>query len=217
MSSPSSPPAATPTGPGVDDTKAAAIPSMMIVAIILAIFFTRHSLSSAFTVAKEDFRKMILFGGGLICTFASVFLLPTSAWNFGAASVLFAYMSTLLCTPGLLEAKAETFFAIYLAWFFILIGTPDGWSEGIMYQIDKCDTYFPNTQDKMCKDGWVTFTIILAVAIIIINFFCVIALMSLVFNASDSAYAYNEVPDGPNVASGADVDGEYQAAPESSN
>lgn len=205
----------TVTGKGVDDTKAAAIPTLMIFAILLAVFFTRHSLSSAFNTAKEDFRKMILFGGGIIATIASMFLLPTSAWNFGAASVLFAYMSTLLCTPGLLEAKAETFFSVYLGWFLILIGTPDGWSEGILYQIDKCNLYFPNTIDVMCKDGWITFVTILAISIVIINFFCVIALMSLVFNASDT-YQYQEVGGDNNNSSMGNAnssDGEYHAAP----
>ncbi len=202
------------SGTGVDDTKAIAIPLMMIIAILLAIFFTRHSLSSAFQVAKGDFRKMILFGGGLICVAASIFLLPTSAYNFGAASVLFAYMSTLLATPGLLEARADFFFLVYTSWFSILIGIPDGWCDGILKQVDKCDTWFANTTDSMCKDGWITFVTLLAIAVIIMNFFCVIALMSLVFNATDAGH-YEQVggsDGGKFINNTNNVDGEYHEA-----
>lgn len=217
MATPAPPPA---SGGGtntaeVANTKAGAIPALMIFAILLAIFFTRHSLTSAFAAAKDDFRKMILFGGGMICTLLSIFLLPTSAFNYGAASVLFAYMSTLLCTPGLLEAKADSFFLIYVSWFLTLLGMPDGWSDGLLKAIDACDTWFNPNADTMCKDGWVTYVTILAIAIIIINFFCVIALMSLVFNASDSAYAYEEV-EGNRMNSGDAPSGsaDYQTPPE---
>ena len=174
----------------IDNTKAAALPVLMIIALLLAGCFTRHTLAAAYTNAKEDFRKLIIFGGGIICAILSVFLLPTSAWAYGAASALFAYMSTLMCQPGVLDdaKQAETAFMVYLGWFLTLIGVPDLWSDGVIAATANCEKWFP-AKTSMCDEGWLTYVVILAIAIIILNFFVVIALMSMVFACDVNAYA----------------------------
>jgi hypothetical protein len=181
-----------------DRTKAIGLPILLIFAVLLAAFFTRHSLSSAFGAARGDFRRAILFFGGVVVSGLSIFLLPTSAWEYGAASLLQAYMSALLCSPGLLEAFAPRFFLAQMVWFLVLVGLPDGWTTGILGASSpaECKRWFPSwTEGDMCKDSWLSYVAFVSIAIIVVNFFVVIALVSLVFNSAADEEPYHAVPD----------------------
>ena len=176
---------APPSGSGteVDNTKAAAIPVFFMLALVLAVFITRESLRVGFVAAKSNLRLGILYFGGVACAVASVFLFPTSGWAYGIVSALFAYVFALICAPGMLEKFAHTMFAATAAWFAVLLGIPSFWSSGIIFSVtNNCNLWFPNKQQDMCKPSWITWVTIIALCIVIANFFILLVLMSFAFD-----------------------------------
>lgn len=169
----------------VDNTKAIALPIFFIVALILAMFITRKTLSNAFPRAKSELRLGILYFGGIICTILSVFLFPTAAWQYGIVSALFAYMFALSCAPGIIEKRAHQMFLSTSAWFAVLLGIPSKWSSGIVPSISGCSKWFP-VKTAMCTEAWISFAIFIAIAEIIIFFFMMLVLMSFAFDQAVS-------------------------------
>ena len=172
----------------VDNTKAIALPILFIIALLLAAFITRQSLGTAFTRAKSELRFGILFFGGALCTILSVFLFPTAAWPYGIVSALFAYMFSLVCAPGMIEKHAGRLFLGTAAWFAILLGIPSRWSSGILATVTQCKTWFP-TKTGMCEAQWITYVTIICIAVIIINFFALLVLMSFAFDVASGKTA----------------------------
>ena len=174
------------SGMEIDNTKAIALPILFIVALVVAIFITRKSLSNALPRARDELRLGILFFGGAISTVLSIFLFPTAGWAYGIVSALFSYMFSLVCAPGMIEKHANRLFLATASWFALLLGIPNRWSAGIIARVSTgCNLWFTVKTD-MCSDSWVTFATIVSIAVIIINFFELLVLMSF---AADFATA----------------------------
>jgi hypothetical protein len=170
----------------VDQTKIAALPVLVIIALIIAGWITRGTLKAAYAVTgccAGEFRLSLLFWLSITSTLVSVFLLPTAAWSYGITSALFSYMFAL--SVGNIEKHANRLFVTTAIWFAILLGIPSGWSSGLITKVSSgCKLWFTSTekQGDYCKDQWISFTIVVSIVIIIAYFFILLTLLSFAFD-----------------------------------
>lgn len=173
----------------IDNTKAIALPLLIILALIVAALMTRSTLARAMAAMKGDLRLILLFVSGIACTLMSFFILTSAAWAYAVGSALIGYAFCLTCAPGMLAKFADRLLLLAAAWFGVLIGIPSGVSAGIIgtTTAEGCATYFPSNSETMCAAGYLTFATIIAIMIIIMNFFAMVALVSAVFEGDSTS------------------------------
>jgi hypothetical protein len=169
----------------VDNTKAIALPVLIIVAQCLAVALTRRSLAAAFAAARADLRLTILYFGGMGGAIVSVFLLPTAAWGFAIVSALLSYTFSLVCAPGVMQKRCSALMLFTALWLAILLGLPSQVSDGIISATANpaCLAWFltSTVQQRMCAEGWLSYTTVIAIVIVIINFFGAVVTLSFWF------------------------------------
>jgi hypothetical protein len=178
----------------VANTKAIALPLLIIIALVLAGLITRQTLARAMASMKGDLRLTLLFTSGVVCTLLSFFILTSAAWAYAIGSALIGYTYCLACAPGMLTKFADRLLLVGGGWFLILIGIPDNVSSGIIGTISvaTCNSYFAE-KPAMCKEGYLTFATIVTILIIVMNFFAMVALVSAVFEG-DATTLTSELP-----------------------
>lgn len=205
-------------GKEVDDTKAIALPLLLILALLFAIIVTRHSISAAMSASAPsvDFRKFLILAASAMSVLTSVFLMPTASWAYAAINALMSYGMVLSLQPGVLDApptaddeankttsRVMIIFQVYCAWYAILIGIPDKFlGEGIIATAtDRCGEWFTSDAEggprkKLCDNSsFMTFAALVAMAIVICQTFVLLGLMSVVFNENAPTNTYQPVGD----------------------
>lgn len=205
-------------GKEVDQAKAAGITVCLIVSLLFALIFTRHTISAAARASSPttDFRRFMIFACSIIQSCVSIFLLPTAAWSWASASVLVSYGMILGCQPQMLEMHAETLFKVYAGWFVLLVGVADKINgEGIIYvATEGCSAWFTSAvaggpQEHICNNGhFMTFSALCAIIVVICSFYVLIGLMSAVFQPADGGeQPYHSVGDDADGGSSAMMSG----------
>lgn len=179
----------------VDNTKAIALPILFIVSLLIAGFICRRTLATAYQSARcccgeGEFRLGIMFWGGMTNALLSIFLFPTAGWAYGITSALFSYLFAL--SVGSMEKHANRLFVATAVWFAFLLGIPGQWSSGLITKVSTgCKLWFTSTdkQGDYCKEEWISFTIVVSIAVIISNFFILLVLMSFSFDIATNGKA----------------------------
>jgi len=173
----------------IDNTKAIALPLLIILALVIAALITRQTFARAMGAMKSDLRLFLLFTSGILCTLISFFILTSAAWAYAIGSALIGYAFCLACAPGMLAQFADKLLLVAGAWFGILIGIPNHISDGIISTTaqDACFAYFSTNSATMCEAGYLTFATIIAILIIVMNFFAMVALVSAVFEGESTS------------------------------
>lgn len=161
-----------------DTTKAVALPILAILAVAVGIFLTWKNFSAAAANCRSDTRLTVLFVCSVICACCSLFILVSAGWQYGFISFIWAYLGALASSPGLILDNSGKFMATSFIWFLILVGIPDGWMQagGILGGVstDSCNLWYPTASvgsDHLCKEGYVTFILIVSMVIIVMNLF----------------------------------------------
>jgi hypothetical protein len=115
----------------------------------------------------------------------SIFLLPTAAYGYAIVSSLLSYTFALVCAPGALQRRVSPLMLLTGAWLSVLIGLPSNFSSGIINATatNRCMSWFGDSevQGRLCASGWLTYTTLIAIGVVIINFFGVVVMLSLWF------------------------------------
>lgn len=136
--------------------------------------------------------KLSVFAAvNIIC---SIFLFWSPAINYALVNFLLNFM--ILCTismPAFPKLLAKNFALSFFIWMLVYCGVAPsgagGAATGVINSISAtgCVTYYSNVAsvtDKICKDGWVTFTLFCAIITIGLSFLANLILISVAFDPS---------------------------------
>ena len=170
--------------------KAAGLPILLIVNFALAVVMTHQRLIRAFHQSRAELATFILFLSSLGAALASMFLYFSAAWAYGRICTLLCYLTAVMIGAPDRGKQARVLFFAVAAWFAILIGQPSQVSPGIIDTVAKgrCEAFYGDKADAMCKDGWLNFVEIVATCLISVTFLMLLNLMASAVESGDAQY-----------------------------
>lgn len=129
----------------------------------------------------------------------SIFLFWSPSINFALITFLLSFLVACTVTlPTFPRDFARPLCYIYIAWILIQTNiVPNGQlaialkgNPGILdsLSLDNCNSHYkqePTVIDKICKDGWITFTIFCAILTVGLNFLTTLQLASIAFDPAN--------------------------------
>ena len=176
------------TAHAADDQKMKGIglPVIFILFFIVAGLVSRNQLMAAFRNTNPD--SVWVFRASLLCATFSIFFYLSHAWAYGIVSTVIAYGIAIATNSNLIQTHGKYIATVLFMWFLILIGIPSSVSVGIINAVNlsACNSFYGDFSDSMCKDGWLTFLLILSTVQISITFLSMLAVMAGAMGASVS-------------------------------
>lgn len=162
-----------------DKMKGIGMPIIFISFFIVAVLLNHKQLMTAWQNSSASPDIAWVFRASLLCALFSIFFYVSAAWAFGIISTILAYFLACISTSSLMQQHGKSAAALFFLWFLILIGIPSLLSVGLVKTVsDSCTSFYGSYSDKMCKDGWQTFLLIVATVQIALTFLCVLSVMA---------------------------------------
>ena len=164
-----------------DNFKAFGLPCILIVILMATMAVTRKRLAAAAAASRATHIQMGVTFAAVATVIGSIPLFFTAAWAYGLVSAINGYIILLVCGERGIERSAGPLFVFEGIWFLVLIGLPTILGQGVIADMStsnfSCATWFQTAQWTMCKEGWLTFAEMCAVAIVGMNFLTLITFM----------------------------------------
>lgn len=162
-----------------DKMKGIGMPIIFISFFIVAILLNHKQLMTAWQNSSTSPDVAWVFRASLLCALFSIFFYVSAAWAYGIISTILAYFLACISTSSLMQQHGKSAGGLFFLWFLILIGVPSLLSSGLVSTVSfKCTSFYGSYSNKMCKDGWQTFLLIVATVQIALTFLCVLSVMA---------------------------------------
>ena len=170
-----------------DNFNAGGIPFFLIVTLIVAVVTSRAEIFAAFRAARVGgLGPTILFFSTALSAVLSISLYFTAAWAYGLVCTIICYVFALVSSsPESLALLGRPLLIVQGLWLAVLVGVPDALGVGVIGTVtSKCDTFYGEQKEHMCKTGWLAFNEIVAMYLISVVF---LTLLTLVGKAIEAA------------------------------
>lgn len=179
------------TAHAADDQKMKGIglPVIFISFFLVAGLLSRNQLLAA--ISNKDPESVWVFRASLLCAFLSIFFYLSPAWNYGIVSTVLAFGIAVATNSGLVKTAGKYIAMTLFVWFLILIGIPQLLTNGIITTVSQtsCQGFYGDFSPEMCKDGWLTFLMILSTVQISVTFLSMLSVMASALGGGSSAAA----------------------------
>lgn len=165
-----------------DKFRAYGNPVMLIVALVLVLIFAWREELNFLKRALTSLPKFALGVGSVLVLLMSIMLFFTPAWPYALLMSLLAFTNIWLL--GKEKHVSRTGFApiiLVVMWLSVLVGQMGGVGLVDSLSYNKCLTYYITESKTMCKEGWRTFTQILAMVMIGANFLIAMLVLGRTF------------------------------------
>lgn len=167
--------AQSPAATDQDKMKGIGMPIIFITFFIVAVLLNHKQLLAAWHSSSASADVAWVFRASLLCAMFSIFFYVSAAWAYGIISTILAYFLACISSGTLMQQHGKTAAGLFFVWFLVLIGVPSLLSGGIVSKLQGCSGFYGSYSEKMCKDGWQTFLLIVATVQIALTFLCVLA------------------------------------------